>query len=233
MVSKIITSHSNTAILIFAQNAEADAQYKSLAANQQLMDVLNSRVIQQVEKSGLDYFHFTEKEQEGIGFGKRFSNAIQRVIKKGYDQVICVGNDTPQLSCDHLLRAADSLNQGKAVNGPSLDGGFYLMGIHASSFDAISFENLPWQTGHLATSYMELLERQSKSVDVLEHLHDLDDEDDIHQLFKGKDLRWHLAQLILETLYFKPVTFSLEFSNTESVSLESPLNKGSPISIAA
>jgi len=197
------------------------------------MNVLNDRVLQTVEISGLDYFHFTEDEQEGFDFGKRFSHSIQRVFEKGYDQVICVGNDTPQLTSSHLFTAVESLNSGKAVNGPSLDGGFYLMGINATDFDAASFENLPWQTNKLASSYLNLLEAQSLEVDLLEYLVDLDSEEDINRLFNGADLRTDLAQAILSTLNSERALHVYTSKQTESVSFELPLNKGSPASIAA
>ncbi|BAO54415.1 TIGR04282 family arsenosugar biosynthesis glycosyltransferase [Nonlabens marinus] len=197
------------------------------------MDVLNDRVLKTVEKSGLDYFHFTEDEQEGLGFGQRFSNSIQKVFEKGYDKVICIGNDTPQLTSSHLLSAVNSLNSGKAVNGPSLDGGFYLMGINSADFDAVRFESLPWQTNKLASSYFKLLEEQLLRVDLLEYLVDLDSEEDIKRLFDGTDLRSSLAQSILKTLINKRASHVYTSKQTESVSFELPLNKGSPASIAA
>ena len=229
----IKNDHINTAILVFAQSAQADAQHKTLARNKRLMDVLNERVLNTVEKSGFDYFLFTENEQKGIGFGNRFSNAIQQIFKKGYEQVICIGNDTPQLHSSHIKKAANSLNKGIASTGPSLDGGFYLMGIHASQFDPKSFENLPWQTSHLAASYHKTLEEFDIKVDKLERLLDLDSENDISQLFQGKDLRSALARLILGTLAYKYNSHQYRVRETKQVSIEIPLNKGSPALIAA
>jgi len=197
------------------------------------MHLLNERVLKTVEKSGLDYFHFTEHEQSGNGFGNRFSNAIQRVFKKGYQQVICIGNDTPQLQGAHIRTAVDSLNQGIAINGPSLDGGFYLMGIHASQFDAKCFESLPWQTGKLASSYLQLLHNGNVQVGSLEHLIDLDSLGDVEQLLQGKDQRGLLVQLILSTLVHTRTIQSYRVREISSISFEIPLNKGSPVSIAA
>ena len=63
---------------------------------------LNRHTIRQIEHSGLDYFHFTEKEQEGGDFGERFIHAIQSVFNKGYEYIITLGNDTPQLRTKHI-----------------------------------------------------------------------------------------------------------------------------------
>ncbi|WP_231959515.1 DUF2064 domain-containing protein [Nonlabens sp. Hel1_33_55] len=197
------------------------------------MNVLNERVIQQVERSGLDYFHFTEADQRGLGFGQRFSNSIQNVFEKGYQHVICVGNDTPGLTTSHLFTAAESLNNGKVINGPSIDGGYYLMGIAASGFDPKSFEELPWQTSRLASSYHDLLQENGFEVELLEYLVDLDSEEDIKRLFRGQDLRSSLVQSILKTLSSKRILYVYTSKQTISVFFELPLNKGSPASIAA
>lgn len=197
------------------------------------MQVLNERVLKTVEKSGLDYFHFTEEDQKGIGFGNRFSYSIQQVFEKGYQQVICIGNDTPQLHSAHIKTAANSLDKGIAINGPSLDGGFYLMGIKASQFDAKIFESLPWQTGKLASSYLQSLQQRGIEIDTLEHLVDLDSEQDIDLLFQGQDLRSDLAQLILGTLSHDYTSHLYRAREISDASLEIPLNKGSPSSIAA
>ncbi len=204
-----------------------------MAHNEPLMDVLNLKTLRTVQKSGLDYIHINENEQEGTGFGARFSNAIQHVFKKGYDQVICIGNDSPQLEVSHLHRTAISLDGGIAMNGPSLDGGFYLMGIHKIHFDSDRFEKLPWQTSELASSYLSILQDRGIANSSLEHLADLDSQKDIDLFLKGKDQRTQLAQLIISTLSHIVNSYTYQVKETQSVSFQLPLNKGSPLSIAA
>lgn len=60
----MIDNHSQTAILLFAQSARVDAISKALV-DVAVMDVLNNHVLNTVRNSGLDYYHFTEKEQRG------------------------------------------------------------------------------------------------------------------------------------------------------------------------
>lgn len=200
-IKVIIKDHrSLTAILVFAQTAAADAAHKSIAHNSQLIEVLNDRVLKTVEKSGLDFYHYSENEQKGIGFGNRFSNAIQEVFDRGYQHVICLGNDTPQLSVDQIHDSVSCLQKGVAVNGPSLDGGFYLMGISKSQFDKEHFENLPWQTSDLASAYLRFLDASGVDFKILKHLADLDSTEDLHRLLNGSDQRSIIIQLILEAL---------------------------------
>ncbi|WP_194850008.1 TIGR04282 family arsenosugar biosynthesis glycosyltransferase [Nonlabens antarcticus] len=194
------------------------------------MQVLNDRILQTVKKSGLDFYHYSEKEQYGIGFGNRFSNAIQDVFDKGYEHVICLGNDTPQLRVAQIHTALDCLHNGIAVNGPSLDGGFYLMGISKSQFDKQHFENLPWQTSNLAAAYLKFLDKSGIEVKILEHLADLDSTEDIHRFLNGCDQRSIIIQLILGTLTL--VQNSNHFLPTRkpaSVIFRAIYNKGSPL----
>ncbi|WP_241234689.1 TIGR04282 family arsenosugar biosynthesis glycosyltransferase [Nonlabens ponticola] len=197
------------------------------------MAELNGHVLKTVRKSGLDYFHITESDQHGDSFGARFSNAIQSVFEKGYEQVICVGNDTPQLTTLHIFTAVDSLATGHAVNGPSIDGGYYLMGIHAHEFDAGSFESLPWQTENLATAYRELQEDIGIISDNLEPLMDLDSASDLYQFVKGKDSRKCLINIIKHIFDENSQVYATQSDRIYQIVFSSPLNKGSPTALAA
>ena len=130
---------------------------KSIPKGQALFDVLNNNILKTVQKSGLPYFLYTEKEQNGHSFGSRFVNAIQEVFDKGFTNIITVGNDTPQLKTSHLNTAATQLEAHKFVIGPSTDGGFYLMGLEKSQFDATAFLELPWQSSRLCSSLEMIL----------------------------------------------------------------------------
>lgn len=193
------------------------------------MDMLNKRVLSTVSKSGLDYFHFTENDQVGTCFGVRFSNAISAIFQKGYENIITIGNDTPQLQLSHIHKAAAFLNNGESVVGPSVDGGFYLMGISYSQFDKASFKNLPWQSSQLASCYLKSLDNKNLSYQLLESLIDFDTVEDVRQFLNGKDQRDRLVQQILRTLSQVLFPYTIRIKETVSVSISLPLNKGSPL----
>ena len=92
-----------TAILIFANTAQFEAEQKAFPSSKMLFDKLNTQILKIVNETGLPYYHFSEKEQIGTTFAERFSNAIAAVFKMGYGQVITVGNDTPHLKAYHIL----------------------------------------------------------------------------------------------------------------------------------
>lgn len=220
--------HSNTAILLFAQTAKADALHKPLAQNGVLMDVLNEKVTTTAKASGLDFYHFTEAEQRGVGFGNRFTNSVQDVFDKGYESIICLGNDTPLLTVQLVNDAALALKNGKAVSGKSYDGGLYLIGLHKDKFDFDAFNSLPWQSSQLAMSFDDYIEAQYQQITILQPLADLDTKQDLEDFLSGKDARRSIIRLILSTLSRKQTHYQYFHKQTISVISLLPLNKGSP-----
>ena len=148
----------NTAILIFANSAEKEAERKTFLSSD-VFSALNHQTLKTVEKSGIEYFHFSEKNQVGSSFGERFSNAIENIFNKGFKNVITIGNDTPHLKTKHLVDTVHQLEKNDLVLGPSKDGGFYLMGIKKEHFNKETFLKLPWQTSKLQKCITSIVTR--------------------------------------------------------------------------
>lgn len=193
------------------------------------MDVLNQNVRKTVEETGIDYYHFTENEQRGLGFGERFSNSVQDVFNKGYTSVICLGNDTPLLTAQLINAAAIALNKGKAVKGKSFDGGLYLIGLQKDNFDVAAFKALPWQSSLLAIAFHDFIAAQNLELKVLQPLADIDTQEDLENFLAGKDARNRLIRLLISTLLHKLNIYKLYTHQTVSISLKQHLNKGSPV----
>jgi len=193
------------------------------------MEVLNNRVRKTVQGSGFDFYHFTEHEQRGVGFGNRFTNSIQDVFDKGYESVICLGNDTPLLTVQLVKDAATALKNGKAVKGKSLDGGLYLIGLHKNKFDPAAFKALSWQSSSLAIAFHDYIASQNQELIVLEPLADIDTEQDMVDFLAGKDAGSSIIKLLLIALSRKRNHNIIYTEKYSFVSLKQPLNKGSPL----
>ena len=172
----------NTAILIFANSAEEEIRHKSLAHARDLFTDLTYNTLKKVRQTGIPYFHFSEHEQRGIGFGERFTNAIQDIFDKGFENIITLGNDTPQLKTSQLIQALNLLESGKIVVGPSADGGFYLMGINQSSFNSEQFIRLPWRTADVRSALVSLMVEYGRDIHSLQVLEDIDSLNDIKRI---------------------------------------------------
>ncbi len=218
-----------TAVLIFANSAEVDVRNKMSIAKPKLFQELTEHTLQVVRQSGLPFFHISEKEQHGNTFGERFSNAIQSIYDRGYENVITVGNDSPELRAHHLIEAERQLELGNTVLGPTLDGGFYLMGLHRSNFDAQLFQKLPWQQIGLFRRISQLFRTNNSTLFTLPILQDIDIIEDVSALLNfvrriPKAIFKILADLAKRNIQF----FETHIPKPEIRFITFSFNKGSP-----
>ncbi|NVJ88798.1 MAG: DUF2064 domain-containing protein [Flavobacteriaceae bacterium] len=217
-----------TAILIFANSASKEIENKPFLSFDAIAK-LNSQTKAIVEKTKLPYFHFSENDQIGDCFGERFTNAIQAIFDKGFENVIAIGNDTPHLKANHITIANQELQSKSLVLGPSKDGGFYLMGLQKKHFIKSTFLNFPWQTAELQHSINKLISTNNLKVSYLSILRDIDSFDDVKSIISSfhkisSDLITALRKLI-----FKSTPFFSYFLPKETIFFFLPnFNKGSP-----
>lgn len=176
---------SKTAIMVFANSSKEELKHKAIPKGSILFEGLTEHAMLTAKKTGLPYFLLTEKEQYGNSFGERFVNAINSIFAMGFDNVITIGNDTPQLKVSDILKASRYLCAKNFVLGPSKDGGFYLMGLNRSLFNERAFRDLPWKTKLLTKKITELIEVSNIPIFQLRTLLDLDKYSDLKRILKG------------------------------------------------
>lgn len=221
--------NKSTAILIFAQSAERESKLKLFLKSEVLFSELNKHTLSTVEKSGLPYFHFSEKEQNGPTFAERYVNAIQSVYDQGYDTVITIGNDTPQLTTKHLHHTVEKLQECPIVLGPSMDGGYYLMGLHKSQFDPEVFLKLPWQTSRLMHRMQQVFSAKKTAVVLLNKLQDIDTAKDAKKLADGfKAVSYRILQVLRSLFTSEDVPILKYVFFIPIFQKEIYYNKGSP-----
>lgn len=222
--------HKHTAILIFANTSAEEVKRKKIANGQRLFEHLNEKAFLEAQKTGLDIIHYSEELQQGNSFGERFSNAIAAVFSKGYENVITIGNDSPDLKAHHLNIAKENLQKNILTLGPSLDGGAYLITVAKQEFNKQKFAELPWQTSKVFTSLQNYLKTRSKKVKQLKHLKDVDSITDLHYfLARFKHINTVLKDLILNIISsLKKIQFIYFFTFKEQ-HLSLCYNKGSPL----
>lgn len=111
--------------------------------------------------------------QEGIDLGQKMKNAFEYCFSKGYQKVLVIGSDCPQISYQLLNQASLRLNETDAVIGPANDGGYYLLGFK----DHISpevFVNMKWSVNSVFEETVKRLQEQQRSISVLDELIDID-----------------------------------------------------------
>lgn len=229
---RTINEHK-TAILIFALSPDEEMRHKNINKANLLFTALSKHTLDTVQKTGLPYFHLTEKEQVGDSFGERFANAIQFVYDNGYDQVITIGNDSPHLIAQQILKSANSLSVAKVVLGPSMDGGFYLMGMHKSSFNVEHFKNLPWKTPKLKSAFInEFIVGEIELVQ-LNALHDVDHIKDLKSIISNSiGLPLEIFRILRRIIAQNQFLFKVDWPLMEIYTPDRLHNRGSPILIS-
>lgn len=219
---------NTTAILIFANSHGTDAARKNIPNSLSLFKVLNEDIVLKVKKTGLPYFVYNENLQVGSSFSARLTAAIQSVFSKGFERIITLGNDTPNLSVAHIRTAYNNVNEGKTVIGPSSDGGVYLLGFDKEKFDSDSFAQLPWQKNQLFQELSRLFFNKGV-IYQLPRLEDIDALDDIQEVInKRNSISITLFRLLQSIIQKRPLLQRSTIHWPISTTISQTFNKGSP-----
>ena len=118
---------------------------------------------------------FQKKLQKGNDLGERMQHAFEMAFKEGYEKVVIVGSDLFDLKAVHIENAFKALENHDLVIGPSLDGGYYLLGMKV--LHPAVFKNKQWGTDSVLETTLKNLEQEN--VKLLEALNDIDTFDDL------------------------------------------------------
>lgn len=115
--------------------------------------------------------------QKGEGLGERMSQAFKESFRLGYEKILLIGTDIPELTADILKNAFEALDAYDAVVHPTADGGYYLIGLKEARDDI-------WDVSHYGTNTvlqdtLLLLERAGLRVSTGQELSDIDTKEDL------------------------------------------------------
>ena len=120
---------------------------------------------------------FEKKLQKGADLGERMQHAFETAFEKGYQKVLIIGSDLFDLKSIHITTAFEALENHDLTIGPSLDGGYYLLGMK-ELYPAV-FKNKKWGTDSILGNTLKDLQQQN--VKLLEALNDIDTFEDLQQ----------------------------------------------------
>lgn len=115
--------------------------------------------------------------QVGKNLGERMKNAFKKGFEDGYERIVLIGSDLPDISARHIEEGLESLNDNEVSFGPALDGGYYLIGLN--SFHEMVFNNKPWSEPNLLKLTLEELNLKKIGYKLLEPLNDIDTFEDL------------------------------------------------------
>jgi rSAM/selenodomain-associated transferase 1 len=120
--------------------------------------------------------------QKGNNLSEKFINVFNDTFQKGYEKVIVLMPDCPNIKDVLIKKAFNELNDNDIVIGPTTDGGFYLLGLkklHLSLFENKEYST-PTVTEELKTEAKNL----NLSLVELPTFTDVDTEEDLGKLSK-------------------------------------------------
>lgn len=115
--------------------------------------------------------------QRGKGLGARLARAHHDLARREPGPVVQVGTDTPQLTPFHLREVVTRLRPGRAVVGPAVDGGWWLLGL-AEPARARALTGVPMSTAATHRATVEALSRAGLQVRPAPTLRDVDTVED-------------------------------------------------------
>ena len=132
------------------------------------------------------------KGQARGDLGRRMAKATEFALRRA-DAVILIGSDIADLEVNDLTRAAGALDHGtEAVLGPTVDGGYWLVGARETAMVRKLFDNVRWSSEHALAD--TLANAGTRRVELLDTLDDIDNADDLE--------RWESGRRLTKNAYF-------------------------------
>ncbi len=110
--------------------------------------------------------------QTGGDLGERMENALRYLRDNGHKEIVIIGSDSPTLPAEILDEAFERLKECELVIGPSLDGGYYLIGISGKIPDL--FCGIDWGTDKVFEETLQKAKENKLDFSVLPFWYDID-----------------------------------------------------------
>jgi len=117
--------------------------------------------------------------QNGTDLGEKMKDAFQRSFDNGYEKVVGIGTDIPDLNAEIIENSFELLKNSDTVFGPAEDGEYYLLGM--KKLHSTIFDDKEWSTPTLLQKTIEDLQKLDISISKLIELNDIDTIEDLEK----------------------------------------------------
>jgi rSAM/selenodomain-associated transferase 1 len=122
--------------------------------------------------------------QDGNNLGERLKNCFIKAFNSGFDKIIAIGSDSPDLPKNIIRNSFKYLDDYDAIIGPCIDGGYYLIGFSKTSFYPSVFNDIPWSTSDVYKRSINILKKRNLRIKSLPIWYDIDTINDLLMLYK-------------------------------------------------
>lgn len=120
--------------------------------------------------------------QSGSDLGEGMANAFRQAFALGYEKVLLMGTDVPQVKVETLRGQFDNLDTADIVINPTRDGGYFLIGMK-QAYDEI-WHVRQYGTGTVFEETLAHMRRMQLTVAVGETYLDIDTPEDLQSFYK-------------------------------------------------
>ena len=120
--------------------------------------------------------------QIGDDLGERLTSATQWAAEQGYTKILIVGSDSPTLPVSYISEAITLLDARNIVIGPSVDGGYYLIGFAVENLTTIVplvFSEIVWSTADVLQQTITRIQSTGATFGLLPPWYDIDNAEDL------------------------------------------------------
>ena len=129
---------------------------------------------------------FTIFPQRGADLGARMQKVFATLFAKGHKRIVLIGSDLPPIPLNYFNQAFAYLQHAepRAVLGPSLDGGYYLVGFNREQ--PALFDGMTWSHDRVLAETLAKLDAIGVHSKRLPPWFDIDTADDLQRVFLTK-----------------------------------------------
>lgn len=120
--------------------------------------------------------------QRGTDLGEKMRNAIQFTLLLGYEKSVLIGSDCPQIEGVSLEDSFETLNDHDIVIHPTMDGGYYLIGMK-KDYESI-WKIRRYGTNSVIRDTLFCMEKEKLKVFVGKTYYDIDEPEDLKNLYE-------------------------------------------------
>jgi uncharacterized protein len=131
---------------------------------------------------GRDFQYVIQEEGD---LGDRMKLAFRKAFRQGWERVVLIGSDLPDLTPAILRESFERLTNHDLVLGPALDGGYYLIGLKANC-PALFGNPMIWGTEEVLKNTLITAERLGLKTALLPILRDVDRPEDLSENIRVK-----------------------------------------------
>ena len=136
------------------------------------------------EKQSLISESWTCFEQRGCDLGERMSAAFEDLHALGYEEIVLIGSDLPNVPPTVISCALEMIKRRAAgvVLGPASDGGYYLVALRRPARGL--FEQIAWGSASVLAQTITRAGTLGLPVGLIEDWYDVDDAASLHRAVK-------------------------------------------------